>query len=283
MTPPGTDVAESDKQALELAEQRAREIAGAQADEYGSEPLQTALLKIGQGLTREVQDGNASAGEFVNSLTNEGIGTTIDFIIASYHHGRFAADDDGNGYVSFDTVIPEAWEPLVGAEYVGTPFAEHPEAEETYRERVRAKEIDWGSGPTISTTHNYTGLVVQEPADSDDEADREYLPSRLSLMRIQRPAHTKLQTLLRAVLRNKAPWDAVVQLSTSVKTFGRNDAYVIKPTDVRIVRQTTPQEKLAASEVGQKAFEGLIQVEGEAAGIADAPAEPDSNDGINVA
>lgn len=281
MTPPGTDLAAtgvSEEQALEAANAVGAELAAAQAQEYGDEPLQTPILKIGQGLTAEVQAGDAAVGEFIDTLSGEGLGTTVDFIIGYYNQGRFASDDDGNAFVAFDRTIPESWEPLVGPDYVGTPFSEYPEAEEVFKAAVNSKEREWGSGPLVSTTHNYTGIVVIDHGDDDIE----YRPARLSLKRIDMPAHRKLQTLLRAVLRNKSPWDAVVRLSTSPKDFGRNTAYTIKPTDVKIVRDTEPLEKLQASEVALAARQGRTVSEGAEDALTDAPAKPDGNDGLGV-
>jgi hypothetical protein len=119
-------------------------ILAAQNQEYDDTPLQTPILKIGQPLTREVQDELAEAGEFINTLSGEVLGDSVEFIVAFYNRGRFASDkDSGRAYVAFSDSIPDHWAELVGEEYVGTPFAEYPDAEERYKERVNNDEIEW--------------------------------------------------------------------------------------------------------------------------------------------
>jgi hypothetical protein len=272
-----TEIAERDEAALAVADETTAAIAAAQAEEYDDESLQTPILKIGQHLTREVKDGNAEAGEFINTLTGEGLGTDVEFIVAYYNKGRFASNAEGRAFVSFDKNIPDHWEPFVGPDFVGTPFAEYPEAEEQFKAAVNAKQRDWGKGPAVSTTHNYTGLVLV-----DGEDGTELQPARLSLKRIDVPAHRKLQTLLRAVLRGKPPWDKVVRLATTGRDFGRNTAYTIDPTGVRFVRDTTPEERAYAAEVAQAVLAGrTVSADAEAA-TEDKPAEPKASGGLDV-
>lgn len=274
---PGTDLA--------VAEETALAVAAAQAAEYGDEPLQTPILKIGQGLTREVQDGNAEIGEFINTLTGDGLGDTVEFVVSYYNKGRFASDKkSGRAFVAFGATIPDNWEPLVGPEFVGVPFAEYPEAEEQFKAAVNAKQREWENGPLVSTTHNYTGLVLTPILDDDgkDTGEVDINPARLSLKRIDVPAHRKLSTLLRAVLRGRPSWDKVVKLSTQSREFGRNTAYTINPTDIRFVRDTTPEERALAAEVAQAVLAGRTVSSEEA--VADAPAAPaDDGSGLAVA
>jgi hypothetical protein len=274
-----TEIAERDEAALAVADETTAAIAAAQAEEYGDEPLQTPILKIGQGLTREVAEGEAEVGEFINTLTGDSLGTVVEFVVAYYNRGRFASEKkSGRAYVAFGSTIPQSWEPLVGAEFVGTPFAEYPEAEEQFKAAVNAKEREWGEGPLVSTTHNYTGLVLVEGEDGVVEPE----PVRLSLKRIDVPAHRKLSTLLRAVLRNKPTWDKVVRLATTGRDFGRNTAYTIDPTGVRFVRDTTPEERAYAAEVAQAVLAGrTVSADAEAA-TEDKPAEPKASGGLDV-
>lgn len=274
-----TEVATRDPNTeLAVADEIAAQVAAAQAEEYDDEALQTPILKIGQALTREVQDGNAVAGEFINTLTGEGLGDAVEFIVAYYNKGRFASDSTGRAFVSFDKTIPAHWEPLVGEEFVGTPFAEYPEAEEQFKAAVNAKTREWGNGPAVSTTHNYTGLVIV-----DGEDGPELQPARLSLKRIDVPAHRKLQTLLRAVLRGKATWDAVFHLSTQKREFGKNAAYTINPTDVKIVRKTEAEERLIAAQVAEAVLAGRTRSVGAEDALEDKPVEPDANGGLDIA
>lgn len=258
----------------------AAEIAAAQAQEYDADDLiSTPILKIGQALTKEVQDGECVAGEFINTLTNEGIGNTVEFIIAYYNKGRAASDKkSGRFFVAFTPDIPEAWAPLVGDEFVGTPFTEYPEAEESFKASVNAKERDWDKGPLVSTTHNFTGYVLIE-ADGDEV---DYQPVRLSLMRTQKPAIQKINTLQRAVLRNKPSWDRVIKLVTVKKEFGKNAAYVIDPTNIKYVRETTADEKALSAELAIAVIGGRTHAAGAEDALEDRAAEPAANGGLAV-
>lgn len=273
-----TDVAVVDEeQALALAESEAAaaEIAAAQDEEYGDDTMSTPILKVGQALTREVQEGDATAGEFINTLTNEGLGDKVQFIVSFYNKGRFASDKKTDrAYVSFDSTIPANWEPLVGAEFVGTAFAEYPEAEETFKAAVNSNEREWGHGPLVSTTHNFTGYVL---ADGEEE-EIDYQPVRLSLKRTDVPAARKINTIHR-MSRNKPTWDVVLGLSTTKKEFGKNAAFVINPSDVKIVRKTTVEEKTLGSQLALAVAGGRTRTTGD---IEDAPVEPDAGGGLAV-
>lgn len=281
MAKTGSAVALSDNDetsvALAVAAEAAREVAAAQAQEFDEDLIQTPILKIGQGLTREVQEGDASVGEFINTLTSEGLGDSVDFIVSYYNKGRFASDrETGRAYVAFSADIPASWEPLVGAEFVGEQFSEYPEAEECFKAAVNAKEREWGHGPLVSTTHNFTGLVLVEGSDGEVEPQ----PVRLSLKRVDVPAARKITTLQRAVLRNKPPWDVVLRLKTTKKEFGQNAAYVINPADVKILRPTTNEEKIIGSEIALAVMHGRTNTTG--AEEADAPTEPKSGGGLDI-
>jgi hypothetical protein len=247
-----------------------------QEGEIDSGLLQTPILKIGQPLTREVQADDAEAGEFINTLTSEGLGNAVGFIPAFYQKGRFATDDKTDRtYVSIGSAtIPEAWADLVGEEFVGTPFSEFPDAEERYKERVNAKEIEWGSGPPIATTHNFTGLVVLKPLDG--EGDPELQPVRLSLQRTNMPAVRKWLTLKKSQ-RNAAFWDRVYDLGTEPKEFRKGRAFLLT---VKLGRQTTPDEKQSAVELAQAVAAGLTQANETAA--EDKPVAPDAKGGLDV-
>lgn len=267
-----TDVATLD--AVELAALQAQ-----QESEFDSDLITTPILKIGQPLTREVQAEDAEPGEFINTATGEGLGNKISFIVSYYQKGRFAVDRDSNkSYVAFEETIPERWADLVGEEFVGTPFSEYPDAEEKYKERVNAKEIEWGKGPQISTTHNFTGLAVVSAEEGSDE-EPELQPVRLSLQRTNVPVVKKWMTLKRGKLRNKPFWDVTFDLGTEKKEFTKGVAHLLT---VKIGRATTAEEKAAAVELAQLVVSGRVQGnEGEAA-AADAPVEPKANGGLAV-
>lgn len=246
-TQPGTDLAQLDAIAAEVA--------AAQDTEWDDDLLSTPILKVGQALTREVKDGEAEEGEFIDTGVNEGIGDVVDVVVAYYNKGRFASDKDGQAYTAFGSTIPSHWEPLVGQEFVGTPFSEYPEAEETFKAAVNAGDREWGGGPLVSTTHNFTVVALVENADGEVE----HHPVRLSLKRIDVPAARKLSGLLRMQLRNRPTWDKVVRLSTKSKDFGRNSAYIINPTSIKFVRDTTPEERSFAAQLALAAKNGRVQ------------------------
>jgi hypothetical protein len=251
-----------------------------QDSEFDEGDLQVPILKVGQPLTREVQAEAAEAGEFINTLTGEGIGDEIDFIVSYYQKGRFAADrDSGKAFVAFGDTIPEAWEPLVGTEWVGTRFDEHPDAEETYKERVNNKEIEWGKGPLISTTHNYTGLAVVSPDVEDEDAEVELQPVRLSLQRTNMPAVRKINALKKMSLRNRPFWEKVFNLKTERKTFAKGAAYLVVP---KLGRVTTPEEREQAAQLAIHVAAGRVSDNAASSGGDERVAKPDAKGGLEV-
>lgn len=276
MSTPSTDLATVTTAEIEA-------IVAQQEEQFDSSLFQTPILKIGQPLTREVQDEQAESGEFINTLTGDGLGDRISFIVAYYNTGRFAADRDSNrAFVAFDTHIPAAWADLVGEEFVGTPFAEYPDAEERFKERVNAKEIEWGSGPLVATTHNYSGYaLVSPPAEADEDESVEYQPVRLSLQRTNMDAVRKLTTIKRSILRNKPFWDIVFDLSTFRKDFAKGPAYLLK---VGIGRATEADEKAMAADLARAVIAGqVVSNETPDEDAAGAPqVEPEAKGGLAV-
>lgn len=223
-----------------------------------------------------MQNEQAEAGEFINTATGEGIGTKVEFVVAFYQKGRFAADRDSNrSYAANGTdVIPEHWADLVGEEFVGTRFDEYPDAEEQYKARVNRKEIEWGKGPLISTTHVFTGLALVEDPESGEV---EMQPVRLSLQRTNVPAVKKWMTLRSAKLRNRPFWERSFILSTKKNTYDRGMAFNL---EVALGRETTVEEKEAALALAHAVTQGLVQDNAERA--VDAPVAPDAKGGLEV-
>lgn len=251
-----------------------------QEEEYGDVNYQVPILKLAQALTKEVKAGDAEAGEFINTLTGESYGTSVDFVVSFFQRGRSASSKDGRYYVAIGTdLIPEAWKDLVGEEFVGTRFDEHPDAEERYKERVNSGEIKWEKGPLISTTYNYTGLVIPSAIEGDDGEEQEPLPVRISFLRSTKSAHDKLMTLKKATMRNKPFWDVVFTLTSEVKSFGRNDSFIV---NVRKGRPTTDVEKGLAVEVAQAVAGGRVRDNAEQAAAGSAPVAPDAAGGLDV-
>jgi hypothetical protein len=222
-------------------------------------------------LTAEVKRGDAEVGHYINSMSGESYGAEIGFIPAYFQYGRFAALKDGRAFVAFgkDPVIPEAWEPVVGTEWIGQPFSEHPEAEEKFKAAVDAKDREWGTGPQISTTWNFTGYVIVPSVDPEDEPRLE--AGRLSLKRTDVPAAKKLWSL-KNMMRLKAFWDYTFDLSTKVKTSGRHESYIVQ---VKAGRPTTDEERLIAVQLAQDVASQRVQEAGqesEAKAPVEAPA-----------
>lgn len=271
-----TAVAVQDPQEVELAQQQAEleaSLAAQNTDEVDSSDIQIPLLKVGQPLTQEVADGDARPGEFINALTREGLGDEIDFVVAGYQKGRFFHGDRANGRRARKAYgvknVPWQDDP-----FYGTPFTEHPDAEEQYAKRVNNKEIEWGKGPSISTTFDFTGFVVSE------DPDEEPIPVCLSLMRTNRRPAQKWVTILQAVLRGKY-WDSVFHLTTERAQSDKGNYYVV---NVKQGRKTEPAERQRALQLAlilrQRA--DRVQIVGEEDDESAPKAEPDAAGGMGV-
>lgn len=240
----GTDLA-----ALEELEARA---AGASQRALGDERIRVPRLSVVQGTTREAPE-DASPGEFYNSVTAENHGKSIEMLIAHFSRGRFYAELDektgertGRTFVAgSEPVVPDHWP----AEFAGQVFAELPAAEETYSAMVNAGEFEWGKGPPIATSFNFTGFVT-DPAPEGD-----YVPVRLPLMRSNRPAADTIITLLRAA---SVPWKRAIRLNTDrvenrhggVNHVVRVGGYGAGPDN--ILRRAAAELALAAEQVGMR-------------------------------
>lgn len=242
--------------------------------------LQVPILKVAQQGTKEVKQGDSEPGDFVSTLTGESMGTSVDFIVAFFQAGRSVSDRD-EGYknsIGTDT-IPDTdfWKKVLGPEFVGTRWDEHPDAEEQYKIRVNDGDIKWGKGPLISTTYNYTGLVIPSQIEGDDE-EADPMVSRITFLRSTKSAHDKLRNLKNGTFRNQPFWDYVFALSTSVKTFGSNDSYIV---NVKKGRKTTPDEKTMAVELAMAVAQGRTADNSSVVG-ADVKVEPDAAGGLKV-
>lgn len=236
----------SEREALEA------ELAAENAASVDASDIQIPLLKIGQALTVEVADGDATPGEFINALTREGLGREIEFVVAGYTKGRFDHGDRSEGKRARKAYgiknVPWSDDPFYGA-----PFTEHPDAEEKYSERVNNGDIQWAKGPRISTTYDFTGFVVPE---SEDETP---IPVCLSLMRMNTKQAKKWVTILDAVLRSRY-WDAVFTLTTDQQRGEQGNFYTI---NVRQTRKTTPHEKQLAVDLAVRLRNQSVQIVGE--------------------
>lgn len=269
---PGTDVATTASTDVALADLEASLVADNQSNRDASD-LVIPMLKVGQPLTDEVSSGDASAGEFINALTREGLGREIEFVVAGYQKGRFkpATKEDPKVRVAYGTsTVPWKDDP-----FFGRPFAEHPDAEEAYREAVNNGDREWESGPPIRTTYNFTGFVI-----SGLDEDEEPIPVRLSLMRTNAPAARKWATILDAVLRGRY-WDSVFVLTTDQEKGGKGNFYTV---NVKQTRKTTPEERQRAVQLALVLREQNVTIAGED-GLdesAKPKVEPQSTGGLAV-
>lgn len=248
------------------------ELAAENQDEIEARDLQIPLLKIGQGLTTEVIDGDAKAGEFINALTRESLGTQVDFVVASFRKGRF---DHGNREKKIRARKAYGVKnvPWNDDPFYGRPFTDHPDAEEKYAERVNRGDLPWGKGPRISTTFDFTGFVI--PTDPDEAP----IPVVLSLMRKNKKQAQKWVTILSAILRNRY-WDAVFTLSTEQQ---RNDDGTYYTINVKQSRKTNADERMDAIQLADRVRKLNVEVVGEDEETSSAPkAEPDAAGGMAV-
>jgi hypothetical protein len=244
-----------------ISDDEAALIAANQADVDASEFV-IPIVKLAQPLTDEVTSGNAKAGEFILGLTGESFAAPVEFVVAGKGKGRFKPGRDGERtLVAYDTpTVPWKDDP-----FYGQPFTEHPDAEEKFKARVDAGEIEWGHGPTIQTTFNYTGYIV----GSD-------VPVRLSLRRTSAPAARKWNTLLDAVLRGRY-WDQVFTVGSEQQKNNKGAYYVVT---VQPSRKTSPEEKKAAIQLATALRNQSVTTVGE---TDDAPTSaPDANGGIEL-
>lgn len=256
-------------------EEAAAALADAQAAEFEGLQVQTPILKLCQGLTKEVKDGDAEAGDFLNTLSGDSLGPEVEFIAAAFQKGRSASLKDGRYFVAIaQDIIPESWEDVVGPEFVGTRFDEYPDAEEQFKARVNRKEIEWGSGPQITTTYNFTGHVIVPALEGSDEED-ERQPVRIAFQRTTKSAADRIVQLFR-MSRQKALWDQTYRLKSKEKPFGRNTAYIVEVTKGRA---TEPDERLEAAELATATFGGRVKEVGNG---AETKVAPDAKGGLGV-
>jgi hypothetical protein len=255
---------------LEVISDEEQALINANQEEVDASEFVVPILKLAQPLTEEVTNGNASAGEYILGLTGDVIEPPFDFVIASKGKGRFrpSREDGERTLVAYDTPnVPWQEDPLYG-----TPFAEHPDAEETYSALVNEGKQDWGSGPPIQTTYNYTGYILR-PADLDPDEDFpvEGIPVRLSLRRTSAPTARKLNTILDGVLRG-GYWNKVFRIDSAQKK-NKGTFYIVT---AEAARKTTPEEKKAALELAGILRTAAVTTVGEdesAAKVADVDAE----------
>lgn len=227
-------------------------------------PLVVPRLKLAQSLTTEVKAKDADEGDLLNSLTGEVYGRELDVIVLSEEEGRFFRDHETRQAYSVigEPVVPATWP----HQCANLPFIDCPDAEEEFRAAVKANEKDWGKGPGIATTYNFTLLVRDPEAPEGAGADQwQTLPVRLSLQRATAKEARNWITLLRL---SRANWDQVYHLTTVDARSKKGDQFVglkVKPG-----RKTTDAER-------ELAYRMVVMIQGAAYDddledeVADAP------------
>lgn len=272
----GTSVAKKDE-ATDVVAQAEAELEASLAAQNQSEidrsDFTIPMLKIGQQQTVEVVDGDAKAGEFINALTREGLGSEVEFVVAGFTKGRFDHGIRGEQKArkAFGTkIVPESW---ANDPFKGLPFDQHPDAEEQFKARVNRGEIPWGKGPRISTTYDFTGYVVSGLEDGEEP-----IPVCLSLKRGDSKQAQKWLTILDAVLRGRY-WDAVFNLTAEQQRNADGTFYTIS---VKKTRKTTPEEKQRAMTLAMRLRHENVEVVGDDEGSAAPKVEPSANGGLAV-
>lgn len=196
----------------ELVDPRDEALAKGALAAVDTSKLTFPVIKLTQQLTKEVAAGDIESGHFLNTLTGEDYGDAVDLVISHYYVGRFySPKGEDNVWVANGPIAPSSWPD----KYKDQPFADIPDAEENFKARANAGEIPWGSGPPITTTHNYIGFVPDQPE----------LPVRLSLMRTSAPAADKINTLL--LFGGGTPWSSVIHLEAKLKTDRQDRPYYV--------------------------------------------------------
>lgn len=246
----------------EIAERESQELEPAQIAELAQQALAGTddkdvvlpVVKLTQGQSREVQNDKAEIGHYINTLTGEDYGGSVELVVVSAYKGRFLSDDNDDVYVASGEVAPKNWP----EEYAGKHFADIPVAEEQWKLRSNANEIEWGKGPVIETTHNFIGFRPEEPA----------LPLRISLKSTSAKAGKVLNTLLRV---SGAPWDNTYVLSADRTQNAKEQIYHV--AKVAQGRQTTAEERQNGIKLFTTIRDSQVVYEGDDSLASDGPAQ----------
>lgn len=193
-------------------------------------------IDVVQGTTKQ-PPADAKLGDLYNTVTGAVFGTSVEFLVAEAHKGRFLGgkrSPDGKTYAAGDTpVVPEHWP----EQYRGRVFAELPEAQERYSAAANAGEIQWGQGPPIQDSFNFTGFVIKAA-----QGEIELFPVRLSLKSTSSKAARKAGTLLRG---QKTLWTKALIFRTERETNSENEPYYVVHCDGYGDEPTFDQRKQA--------------------------------------
>lgn len=217
--------------ALEVTPERAAELAAAATSGIDRKDLVLPAVNLTQQLSRAVVDGDAPAGNFVNTLTGENYGDDVEFVVVKFFYGRFYSDKETNqAYAATGDIAPASWP----EQYRGQAFVDLADAEERYKEWANEEGNEWGKGPKISTTYNFVGFLVPLP-DAGNA-----IPVRFSLMRSNAKAAHKIITLIEFA---SAAWDQTISLEAEARESNNRPYFV---ATAKQGRQSTAEERRAA-------------------------------------
>lgn len=274
-TTPGSEL--TTEQIEQIEQQAAQE----KREQLQDERVGVPILSIVQGTTKNPPEGS-KPGDLVNALTGDNFGTDIDFLVVTYHRGRFYAETDEKGKrtgrsfaAGSDTVVPRFWPD----KFAGKVFAELPEAEERYAEMANDGAIEWGSGPPIQTTYNFTGYILRPELEN-----AEPFPVRFPLKATSAKAAKAIYRAL-APLRNY--WQRSVHVSTDREVGSEGPYYVAKfegfgpaPSDAQ--RRSALELYALSQQVGVKELGEDPEVQSDPdTPDEEAPAEKPAGDGPN--
>jgi hypothetical protein len=202
----GTELDTAPKTELDVSADELQSLIDADRAQEADDALSVPLLKVGQGLSKAVQNGKVANGQFYNTLNFETYEQPVPFVVASYERGRFwSPEGENRGFrAPHQGVIPWADHP----DY-GKTFAESGDTEENWTTEWKQQR------PPISTTYEFTGLIVGASE----------IPVRLSLMSTSAKTGKTLRQLLRL---DRQPWDHTYNLTASRREGRKGDYYVVE-------------------------------------------------------
>jgi hypothetical protein len=241
-----TELATTDSTALEPLSAEEEALVASVKGKFDRKDMILPQIRLAAALSRSVQDGDAKAGDFVNTLTGENYGTSFPLVIVDYFKGRLFNDDSTNDtYVTMDEIAPDNWP----AQYAGQPFVDIPDAEEQYREWANQDGNEWAGGPPIVTTHNYVGFVADETALD--------IPVRLSIKKTSTPTARKINTLLDV---SRAPWDKVFQIESVGREAKGHKFHIV---EAKIERAADADERRKAVELATALQSATVKLHGD--------------------
>jgi len=168
-------------------------------DDLTPEDMQIPRAKLAQGTTREVKEGTAQIGHFINSISGQDYGDSIEFIASTLLKQRFKFTSDGMfDCVSFDLVTGSKHGSCGDCNY-----------KEFQTENGEKKE----RGPECGTVFAYLGIIVK----GEDFIDG---PLVFGISGTSTPIAKRLNTIFKMAKCNR--WERRISFSSVLKEDGNN-------------------------------------------------------------